>query len=82
MHGSSMNATDNEADGGGVRLQDFWAALDVVRPASLVGNSVGSSWGRSEVSRISSSVMKSTEPRKIRKATALTRDDNTVKQFM
>lgn len=30
--------------GGGVRLQDFWAALDVVRPASLVGHSVGI-WG-------------------------------------
>lgn len=30
--------------GEGVRLQDFWAALDVVRPASLVGRSVGM-WG-------------------------------------
>lgn len=33
------------SDGGGVearvRVQDFWAALDVVRPASLVGHSVG-----------------------------------------
>lgn len=29
-------------DGGaGVRLRDFWAALNVVRPASLVGHSVG-----------------------------------------
>ena len=35
------------ASGGGragVRLQDFWAALNVVRPASLVGHSVGM-WG-------------------------------------
>lgn len=30
-----------EVGEGGVRLQDFWAALDVVRPASLVGHSVG-----------------------------------------
>lgn len=30
--------------GAGVRLQDFWAALNVVRPASLVGHSVGM-WG-------------------------------------
>ena len=30
-----------EGGEGGVRLQDFWAALDAVRPASLVGHSVG-----------------------------------------
>lgn len=30
-----------EVGEGGVSLQDFWAALDVVRPASLVGHSVG-----------------------------------------
>lgn len=30
--------------GGGVGLDDFWAALDVVRPASLAGHSVGM-WG-------------------------------------
>lgn len=30
-----------EGGEGGVRLQDFWAALDVVHPASLVGHSVG-----------------------------------------
>lgn len=36
---------DGKVDGGdGVRLQDFWAALDVVRPASLIGHSVGM-WG-------------------------------------
>lgn len=40
-----MNSTNEEREmssdieDGGVRLQDFWAALDVVRPASLVGRS-------------------------------------------
>lgn len=35
---------DSGGGGSGVRLQDFWTALNVVRPASLVGHSVGM-WG-------------------------------------
>ncbi len=33
-----------DGGGAGVRLQDFWAALNIVRPASLAGHSVGM-WG-------------------------------------
>lgn len=41
----SANGNGSQRDGGCVTLEDFLAALDVVRPASLVGSSVGSFWG-------------------------------------
>lgn len=43
---SEEDARGRNCGGGedGVRLQDFWQALDTVRPASLVGRSVGM-WG-------------------------------------
>lgn len=41
----SANENGSERDGDCVTLEDFLAALDVVRPASLAGSSVGSFWG-------------------------------------